>query len=201
MLKRCFDILAAITGLAVLFPLLLVISVLVKTDSRGSVFYRGERTGRYGSRFRIFKFRSMVIDAEMLGGHSTAQNDPRVTRIGIFLRRYKLDELPQLINVLRGEMSIVGPRPEVPAYTQLYSGEELTILTVRPGITDYSSIKYMQLDRVLGEQEADIVYERTVRPIKNALRVQYVKDQSFGNDLVIIWHTLIKLVGVSLGVL
>jgi len=186
--------------LAAIWPLLLAISILVKLDSRGPVFYRGQRTGRNGKTFRIMKFRSMVVGAEKLGGYSTARNDRRITQVGRYLRRYKLDELPQLINVLRGEMSIVGPRPEVPAYTRLYEGDELLILTVRPGITDYSSIKFAQLDQVLGENDADIVYEEKVRPIKNALRVQYVKDRSFAGDLLIICHTVAKLAGVSLGI-
>ena len=200
MVKRAFDILAASAALLLLWPLLLLIAILVKTGSPGPILYRGERTGRYGKPFHILKFRSMVVDAERLGGYSTAQNDPRVTQIGRFLRRFKLDELPQLFNVLRGEMSIVGPRPEVPAYTRLYVGEELLILTVLPGITDYSSIKFSQLDKVLGEKDADRVYEETVRPSKNALRVQYVRNQSFKTDVDIIGRTIIKLVGISSGI-
>ena len=199
-MKRGFDLLAASAGLLLLWPLLLLIAILVKIDSPGPVLYRGERTGRYGKPFHILKFRSMVVDAERLGGFSTAQNDPRVTRLGRFLRRFKLDELPQLFNVLRGEMSVVGPRPEVPAYTRLYVGEELLILTVLPGITDYSSIKFSQLDKVLGEIDADRVYEETVRPAKNALRVQYVKNRGFKTDVDIIGRTIIKLMGISSGI-
>jgi len=200
MVKRAFDLLVASTALLLLWPLLLVIAIMVKLDSPGPAIYRGERTGRYGKTFHILKFRSMVVDAESLGGYSTAQNDPRVTRIGRFLRRFKLDELPQLFNVLRGEMSIVGPRPEVPAYTRLYAGDELLILTVLPGITDYSSISFSQLDRVLGEKDADKVYEEIVRPAKNALRVLYVKNHSFKTDIAIIGRTIIKLAGISSGI-
>jgi lipopolysaccharide/colanic/teichoic acid biosynthesis glycosyltransferase len=199
-MKRIFDILAAATGVVLLSPLMLLIAIIVKIDSRGPVFYRGIRSGKNGRVFRIMKYRSMVVDAEMLGGFSTAKNDFRVTRIGRYLRRYKLDELPQLLNVLKGEMSIVGPRPEVPAYTSLYSGDELMILTVRPGITDYSSIRFSQLDQVLGENDADKVYEETVRPIKNALRIKYVKEKSFCGDISIIFRTILKIMGVSYGI-
>jgi lipopolysaccharide/colanic/teichoic acid biosynthesis glycosyltransferase len=200
MVKRAFDIFAASAALLLIWPLLLLIAIMIKLDSPGPAIYRGERTGRYGKAFFIFKFRSMVVDAESLGGYSTAQNDPRVTRIGRLLRRIKLDELPQLFNVLRGEMSVVGPRPEVPAYTRLYAGDELLILTVLPGITDYSSITFSQLDRVLGERDADKVYEEIVRPAKNALRVQYVKKQSLMNDLIIIYRTIVKLAESSIGI-
>jgi lipopolysaccharide/colanic/teichoic acid biosynthesis glycosyltransferase len=138
----------------------------------------------------------MVPEAERLGGGSTAKDDPRVTRIGRFVRKYKLDELPQLLNVLRGEMSIVGPRPELPQYTRLYTGEEQLILTVLPGIADYASIEFIHLSEILGNDAPDQVYEEKVRPIKNALRVKYVKEQSFCGDLVIIFRTILKLVGI-----
>lgn len=199
MAKRVFDILAASAALLLLWPLLLLIAILVKTGSSGPILYRGERTGRYGKPFHILKFRSMVVEAERLGGYSTAQNDPRVTRIGRFLRRFKLDELPQLFNVLRGEMSIVGPRPEVPAYTRLYVGEELLILTVLPGITDYSSIKFSQLDKTLGTEAPDRVYEEIVLPDKNLLRLKYVETQTFWGDMGIIISTMACVAGDVLG--
>ena len=194
MIKRAFDILAALTGLILLWPLLLLIAVLIKLDSHGPVFYRGVRSGRCGTPFRIFKFRTMVPGAESLGGGSTGKDDPRVTRIGRTLRRYKLDELPQLLNVLKGEMSIVGPRPELPQYTGLYTGEEQLILTVRPGITDYASLEFINLAEILGNVEPDAVYEEQVRPVKNALRVKYVKEQNLCGDLIIISRTLLRLV-------
>ena len=195
--KRTFDIVAASVGLILLSPLLTVIALAVKLDSPGPVFYRGVRTGRYGKPFRILKFRTMVPNAERLGGGSTAKDDPRVTRVGGVLRQYKLDELPQLLDVVRGAMSIVGPRPELPQYTGLYSEEERIILTVRPGITDYASLKFSQLSEVLGDQAPDRVYEEQVRPIKNALRVEYVKERSFWGDIRIILNTISKISGLA----
>lgn len=198
MLKRTFDILTSLLGLLLLSPIFVVIAVAVKLDSRGPILYRGVRAGMNGVPFRIFKFRTMVPNAEQIGGYSTGKRDPRITRIGSFLRRHKLDELPQFLNVLRGEMSIVGPRPEIVEYTDLYSGDEKLILTVRPGITDYSSLKFVHLEDALGEKNPDLVYEQRVRPVKNMLRIQYVKTQSFHADLVIILRTLLKLIGVPL---
>ncbi|BCV20673.1 sugar transferase [Moorella sp. Hama-1] len=198
MAKRAFDIAFSIIGLIVLFPLMLLITVLIKIDSPGPVFYRGLRTGLHGKPFRMLKFRTMVPNADQLGGPSTGKNDPRITRVGRFLRRYKLDEIPQLFNVLKGEMSIVGPRPEVPQYTKLYTGDELIILSVRPGITDYSSIMFAQLGEVLGDDDPDRVYEEKVRPIKNALRVKYVKECCFLVDLKILFMTILRLLGVKI---
>ncbi len=199
MLKRTFDLVASSTALVLLSPLLLVIAVIVKLDSPGPVFYRGIRAGRGNVPFRILKFRTMVPDAEQKGGPATAKGDSRITRSGTFLRRYKLDELPQFINVLRGQMSIVGPRAEVLKYTRLYAGDELLILTVRPGITDYASIKFVHLEDVLGNQDVDRIYEEKVWPVKNALRVHYVRTRCFRGDLAIIFLTLFRLAGISLG--
>jgi lipopolysaccharide/colanic/teichoic acid biosynthesis glycosyltransferase len=194
MAKRLFDVVAASMGFILCSPLLCIIAGLIKLDSPGSVFYRGVRTGRYGQPFRIFKFRTMVPNAERLGGGSTGKDDPRVTRLGRLLRRYKLDELPQLLNVLRGEMSLVGPRPELPQYTMLYTEEEQRILSVRPGITDYASMEFVHLGDILGNEAPDRVYEEHVRPIKNALRLRYVQEQTFRGDMAIIFRTLLKLV-------
>lgn len=188
-----FDILVSALGLLFLFPLLLLFAILVKLDSVGPVFYRGARTGRYGVPFRIYKFRTMVVDAEKVGGSSTAANDFRVTRVGKFLRKYKLDELPQFLNVLKGEMSIVGPRPEVEEHTAHYTEEERIALTVRPGITDYASICFVNLGEVLGSENADQVYVDRVRPIKNELRVKYVRERSFSGDIKIIFLTIFTL--------
>jgi lipopolysaccharide/colanic/teichoic acid biosynthesis glycosyltransferase len=140
-LKRAFDLASATAGLVLLSPLFLALAVAIKIESRGPVFYRGVRVGRGGRPFRIFKFRSMVADAERRGASSTNAADPRVTRCGTVIRRFKLDELAQLINVLRGDMSLVGPRPEVQKFVDLYTDEEKAILSVRPGITDWSSIR------------------------------------------------------------
>lgn len=191
--KRSFDLIASAIGLIILSPLLVLIAIMVKLSSPGPVFYRGVRSGLHGMPFQIYKFRTMVQNAESLGGMSTAKHDARITPVGNVLRRYKLDELPQLLNVLKGDMSIVGPRPEMPAYTDLYEGEELAILSVRPGITDYASLAYFQLADVLGSEAPDQVYEEQVRPVKNALRVKYVREQSMRTDLVIILRTLRRL--------
>jgi len=135
----------------------------------------------------------MVVNAEKVGGPSTALNDPRLTKIGKFLRKYKFDELPQLINILLGEMSFVGPRPQVEQYTRLYNEEEKIILSVRPGLTDYASIKFVNLDEILGDGEVDEKYFRQVEPEKNKLRIRYVKECSLWVDLKIIVQTLISL--------
>ena len=195
--KRLFDILSSAAALVVLLPLLLVFAAGVKLSSPGPVFYRGLRTGRHGKPFRILKFRTMVVGAAEVGGPSTGQDDPRVTPFGTFLRRFKLDELPNLVCVLRGQMSIVGPRPEVPQYTSLYQGEEKLILTVRPGITDLSSIRFIDLASHIGAENVDAAFETRVLPIKNRLRVQYVKERSFWMDMKIIVSTLARLFGFS----
>jgi len=190
--KRLFDIVLSLLGLLLLLPAFAVIAILVKLSSPGPVFYRGVRSGRHGKPFRILKFRTMVADAEK-GPGSTAQHDERITSIGHVLRRYKLDELPQLLNVLLGQMSFVGPRPELPRYTAHYSGDELLILTVRPGITDYSSLHFIQLADVLGADDPDRAFEEKVLPTKNRLRIQYVRDRSFVLDLHLILRTAFKI--------
>jgi lipopolysaccharide/colanic/teichoic acid biosynthesis glycosyltransferase len=190
--KRLFDIMLSLLGLLMLLPAFAVIGVLVKLGSPGPVFYRGVRSGRQGRPFRIFKFRTMVADAEK-GPGSTAQGDSRITAIGQVLRRYKLDELPQLFNVLGGEMSFVGPRPELPRYTAQYSGDELLILSVRPGITDYSSLHFIQLSDVLGTGDPDRAFEEKVLPAKNRLRIQYVRERGFLLDLQLIIRTVFKI--------
>jgi lipopolysaccharide/colanic/teichoic acid biosynthesis glycosyltransferase len=197
LLKRAFDVVVALVGLVLMLPLFIALGLLIKLGTKGPIFYRGVRMGRFGIPFRIFKFRTMVSNAEQLGGGSTAKDDPRVTRIGRFLRKYKIDELPQVLNVLRGDMSIVGPRPELVEYTRLYVGEEELILTVRPGITDYASLEFIRLGELLGNEEPDRIYEEKIRPVKNALRVKYVKEQNFGTDLKIIGRTIVKIVAGS----
>lgn len=188
--KRIFDLIACLMALPLLLPFFAITAIAIKLDSSGPVFYRGWRTGLGGRPFRIFKFRTMVVDAEKIVGDTTALKDPRITRIGKFLRRCKLDELPQVLNVIKGDMSIVGPRPELAYYTGLYKGEELIILSVRPGITDYSSIKFSALDEVVGAGDADRVFEETVLAKKNELRIKYVKERTFFGDLKLILQTL-----------
>ena len=193
MLKRLFDLVSATLSMVFLSPIFLLLAILIKFESNGPVFYRGIRTGRCGRPFRIFKFRTMVGDAENLGGPSTGKDDTRITRIGYFLRDYKFDELPQLINVIKGEMSIVGPRPEVEEYTRLYEGDEELILTIRPGITDYASIEFRNLADVLGDTHVDETYEEVVKPVKNKLRIKYVKERGFFVDMKIIIMTLYRI--------
>lgn len=185
-------------GLIVLSPVMFFVAIFVKCESPGPVFYLGKRTGRYGIPFRIIKFRTMVAEADKMGGGSTtALNDPRLTRIGRFLGKYKLNELPQLINVLRGEMSIVGPRPQMKEYTKLYNDEERIILSVRPGITDYASVKFIDLEKTLGDENVDKKYFREIEPEKNRLRIKYAKENSLLVDLHIIFRTIIALFGIN----
>jgi len=188
--KRIFDIIACLMSFPFFLLFFAITAIAIKLDSSGPVIYRGWRTGLHGKSFRIFKFRTMVVDAEKIGGGTTALKDPRITRIGNFLRRYKLDELPQVLNVIKGDMSIVGPRPELAQYTNLYKGEELIILSVRPGITDYSSMKFIALDEAVGAGDADRAFEETVLAKKNELRVKYVKEHTFFGDLKLILQTL-----------
>jgi lipopolysaccharide/colanic/teichoic acid biosynthesis glycosyltransferase len=190
MMKRIFDFFVSMVGLLLLSPLLAVLSILIKLDSAGPVFYRGVRVGRFGKPFRIFKFRTMVMNADKIGGPSSAADDPRITRVGSFLRRYKLDEFPQLLNVLKGEMSLVGPRPEVPQYVALFSREEQAILSVRPGITDWASIWNADEGAVLaGSPDPEKIYLEKIRPEKIRLQLEYVRNHFFWTDIRILIET------------
>jgi lipopolysaccharide/colanic/teichoic acid biosynthesis glycosyltransferase len=194
-MKRLFDFVCATIGLIVLAPLLAAVAVAIKVESEGPVFYRGRRAGRYGKPFRIFKFRTMVINADKIGGPSSAANDPRITRVGGFLRKYKLDELPQLLNVVKGEMSLVGPRPEVLQYVELFSTEERAILSVLPGITDWASIANSDEGaRLAGSADPEKMYLEEIRPEKIRLQLEYVRRRSFATDLGILLQTLKVLV-------
>jgi lipopolysaccharide/colanic/teichoic acid biosynthesis glycosyltransferase len=193
--KRLFDAVLAGGAIAVLSPLFLVLAALIKRQDGGPVFYRGVRVGLSGKPFRIFKFRTMVLNAEKLGGPSTAGDDPRITPIGRFLRRYKLDELPQLLNVLTGEMSLVGPRPEVPHYVALFSPEERAILSVRPGITDWATLWNPDEGAVLaGSPDPERTYLEKIRPEKLRLQLEYVRNRSFRGDLSILFQTLAAII-------
>jgi lipopolysaccharide/colanic/teichoic acid biosynthesis glycosyltransferase len=194
--KRTVDILLSSVGLVIISPLLILISIGIRLESKGPILYRGVRVGRRGRPFRIFKFRSMVQDAERLGAASTNASDPRVTRIGRFIRRFKLDELPQLFNVLKGDMSFVGPRPEVQKFVDLYTEPEKRILTVRPGITDWASIRFHNEGEIIqasGIEDADEAYARLIRPEKLRLQMKYVDEQSIVTDLKIILLTVRKV--------
>ena len=194
MLKRLFDLIAAILGLIVTTPLLISIIIWIKKDSSGPIFYRGLRVGKNGNEFRIFKFRSMIVDADKSGVTSTSSEDRRITSSGHFIRKWKLDELAQLINVVKGDMSLVGPRPEVKAFTDLYSGDELNILSLRPGITDWASIWNSDEGGVLeGAFDPDAVYLKVIRPVKLELQLHYYHNQSFLNDIKILFHTVYRV--------
>jgi lipopolysaccharide/colanic/teichoic acid biosynthesis glycosyltransferase len=194
-LKRLFDLTASIIGLTLLLPIFAILALAVKLDSPGPVFYRGLRAGLFGKAFRIFKYRTMVVDAHKLGGPSSSADDPRITRMGAFLRRYKLDELPQLLNVLKGEMSLVGPRPEVVEEVLLYTAEEKGLLEVRPGITDWASILFRNEGEILrGSSDPHAAYREKIRPEKIRLGLEYVRRRSFMTDFKIILKTLKAIV-------
>lgn len=191
MAKRGFDVVVAGVGLIVLSPVLAVIALTTKANSKGPVFYRGRRVGLGGRRFDILKFRTMVANAEKIGGSSTPEDDPRVTSVGRMLRRYKLDELPQLWNVLIGEMSFVGPRPQVEWAVNRYTPEERLVLSVKPGITDYASLRFANEGEILkGSTDPDKDYMEKIHPEKMRLSLEYVRSRSFRGDLSIIAETL-----------
>lgn len=195
--KRITDVLISLVAIVVFSPVMLFLAVLIKLTSAGPVFYFGLRAGIDNSQFSVIKFRSMIVNAERLGGFSTAMDDPRLNRVGRFMRRFKLDELPQFFNVLLGDMSLVGPRPQVLYYTSRYTGDELLILTVKPGITDMASLYFVDMDTVLGTGDVDARYQAEIEPVKNKLRIRYVREQSYLLDLRILLETAFKLVGVS----
>lgn len=197
MAKRLFDILLSAAGLVILLPIMAAVALAIIVVSPGPVFYRGRRVGKNGKIFKIFKFRTMIVDAELSGDLTTADNDPRTIPIGNFLRKYKLDELPQLFNVLRGEMSIVGPRPQFKHYVDRYNDEEKLILSVKPGMTDYASIKFINLGKIVGgNKDAEAVYLAKVEPEKNRLRIKYAKEGSFLVDIKIIAMTVFEIARV-----
>jgi lipopolysaccharide/colanic/teichoic acid biosynthesis glycosyltransferase len=193
--KRIFDALAAAAGLLILSPLLALLAAFVKLSSRGPVFYQQERIGRDGMVFRIVKFRSMYVGADQKGLAITAAGDARITSAGRVLRRFKLDELPQLWNVLKGEMSLVGPRPEVPRYVECYSAAQRRVLSARPGITDPASLLYRDEESILaGQPDADRYYREVVLPDKLNLNLEYLSRSSFFYDLSLILQTVVRLV-------
>jgi lipopolysaccharide/colanic/teichoic acid biosynthesis glycosyltransferase len=189
--KRAFDISVSLLGLLVLAPLFLFLAIIIKLTSRGPVFFMQNRVGRDARIFRIVKFRSMVVDAERQGLGITTADDERVTPVGKILRDLKLDELPQLWNVLKGDMSLVGPRPELPSYVAMYTPEQLRVLTVQPGITDAASIRYRHEEEALkGNADPHEFYRSVVLPHKLALNRDYIEDISFRHDLKLILQTL-----------
>ena len=189
-MKRVFDLIVSSLGLLILSPLLLVLAIWVKCDSPGPIFYRQLRVGRGNQDFWLFKFRSMQVEADKTGLITIGGHDPRVTRSGYYIRKYKLDELPQLINVFRGDMSLVGPRPEVRKYVNLYTSEQLKVLQVRPGITDPASIRYRNENELLAQvPDPEKYYREVIMPDKLKINLKYIANISFKNDLQIILHT------------
>jgi lipopolysaccharide/colanic/teichoic acid biosynthesis glycosyltransferase len=195
MMKRVFDVIVAAVGLLLLTPILLLVSLLIKLDSPGPVFFTQERMGRKFRSFRIYKFRTMVPDAPQLGGKITAGADPRITRIGRYLRWAKVDELPQLFNVLKGDMSVVGPRPEVRQYVELFRSDYEEILQVSPGITDLASVHYRHEAELLGRAEnPEDRYVKEILPEKIKLAKEYLHRSSFFFDIVVLLKTFIAIV-------
>jgi lipopolysaccharide/colanic/teichoic acid biosynthesis glycosyltransferase len=195
MIKRLFDIAFSLTGLVMFSPIIAAVALLIKLEDRGPAFYRGVRVGKNGRPFKIFKFRSMVTNADKIGGPSTSDDDPRLLKIGKFIRNYKLDEIPQLINVLTGEMSLVGPRPEVPSEAETYTDEEKRVFLVKPGITDWASLTYHNEGEILkGSADPHQAYREKIKPGKLKLQLQYVDHHDFLTDIRIIFKTLSTLI-------
>lgn len=194
MMKRIIDITASGCGLLVLSPVFLILAIWIKIDSKGPVFYRQVRVGKDGKDFRIFKFRSMVVNADKGSLITVGGSDPRVTRSGYYIRKYKLDELAQLINVFIGDMSLVGPRPEVRKYVDLYTEEQKKVLTIRPGITDYASIAYMD-ENVLLEKSSnpDNTYIEEIMPAKIELNMKYINNPTLFEYFKLIFLTIFKI--------
>ena len=192
---RFFDFILSLVGLVVLAPIFIVLAIWIKIDSKGPVFYKQVRVGENGIDFGLFKFRSMVVDADKKGLITVGGRDPRITRSGYFIRKYKLDELPQLINVLVGDMSLVGPRPEVRKYVDLYTDEQQKVLSVKPGITDYASIEYMDENEILGKsRDPEKTYIEEIMPEKIKYNMKYIQNKNVSEYFKIIFLTLLKIV-------
>ena len=195
MIKRIFDIIVSFIGIVLTSPIFLLGVFMVKISSKGPVFYKSQRVGKNGKLFLMYKFRTMVENADKIGGPSTASDDPRLTKVGLFLKKFQIDELPQLINVFKGEMSLVGPRPEVPFYVNMMTEEERKIiLSVKPGITDFASLwNFHEGELLKGAEDPEKEYMEKIRPEKLRLQKKYIKEMSFWTDIKIIFKTVLKL--------
>lgn len=192
-IKRCFDFIVSLIGIIILSPVFIIVSIAIKLDSKGSILFLQKRVGRYGKEFNIYKFRTMVTDAEKLGKQITIGKDNRITKVGAFLRKFKIDELPQLFNVFKGDMSLVGPRPEVPKYVSLYSFEQKKVLNVRPGITDMASLRYKDENDILGKVEnPEEYYINVIMKDKLNLNLEYIEKSNIFFDIYLIVKTIIK---------
>ena len=199
-MKRLFDIVSSLLVLIIGFPFFLIIVILILIDSRGGVFYRQVRVGKNNKDFYLYKFRTMVSGADKKGQLTVGDKDNRITRIGYFLRKFKLDEFPQLINVLKGDMSVVGPRPEVRKYVSMYSAEQMQVLNVRPGLTDIASIEYINESELLSKaDDPEKLYIEKIMPEKLSLNMKYIREKSLGTDLRIIFRTFGKIFGKLVG--
>ncbi len=195
MFKRAFDIFFSFFGLVIILPFLIIISILIAIDSSGGVFYKQARVGKDNIDFYLFKFRSMRTGADKKGLLTVGGRDSRITRMGYFIRNYKIDELPQLLNVFLGDMSLVGPRPEVRKYVDLYNEQQKQVLSIKPGITDYASIEYSNENELLGKAEnPEQVYIKEIMPSKLKLNLKYIAEQGIITDLKIIIKTIGKVV-------
>ncbi len=194
-MKRSFDIFCSIVILSCFLPVGILLALAIVLESRGGVFYRQTRVGRYGKPFKLWKFRTMRPNSDRLGTLTVGMRDPRITRVGYFIRKTKMDEFPQFLNVLTGEMSIVGPRPEVQEYVDLYTEDQREILQVRPGITDYASLEYFKENELLGQSENPRqTYIDEIMPAKIALNKKYIAKPTLGTDISIMWKTFVKIV-------
>ena len=194
-MKRLFDIFFSFIGLIILFPFFIIIALFIIIDSRGGIFYKQVRVGLGGKDFKLYKFRSMKINSDKGSLLTVGGRDSRITKIGYFIRRYKIDELPQLINVFLGTMSLVGPRPEVRKYVDLYNEEQKLVLSVKPGITDFASIEFCNENEILGKAEnPELIYIDEIMPAKLKLNLKYIKEKSFAVDLKIIFKTITKVI-------
>ena len=194
-MTRLFDIFFSVLGMIALSPVFFIIYVMIRIESKGGVFYCQERVGKHGAGFRLLKIRSMRIGADRQGLITIGGHDSRITRVGYFIRKYKIDELPQLFNVLKGDMSLVGPRPEVRKYTDMYTDEQRRVLSIRPGITDYASIKYADENVILGQaDDPDKVYVEQIMPDKIRLNMRYIENHNLREYFKIIFLTIKKII-------
>jgi lipopolysaccharide/colanic/teichoic acid biosynthesis glycosyltransferase len=194
MVKRIFDIIVSLIGLIILIPFLFILAIAILIESKGGVFYLQTRVGKDNKDFKLFKFRSMAVGSDKKGLLTVGKNDIRITKVGLFIRKFKLDEFAQLINVLKGDMSLVGPRPEVRKYVDLYNPEQLEVLSVKPGITDYASIEYFNENEILAKSEdPEKAYIEKVMPHKLELNKKYIQNPSIIHDIILIFKTIKKI--------
>jgi len=192
--KRLFDITSSLIVITIGFPFFIIISILIALDSKGGIFFIQQRVGKDNKDFELFKFRTMRSNSEKAGQITVGGKDPRITKIGYLLRKFKLDEFPQLLNVIKGDMSIIGPRPEVRRYVDMYSKEQLKVLSVRPGLSDFASIEYINENELLGKSDnPEKTYIGEIMPAKLQLNLKYIEQKSFGTDIKLIFKTIRKI--------